>query len=62
MKRPLHTLIRLLGCMTMLLFLVALFFGIIFQKQDTVAFFAVTGSIAGIISIFSSLIYWIMSP
>ena len=61
MKRALHTLIRLLGYLSILLLVVGLFFGI-FEKQDTAALFAIPGAGAGFIFIFSSLIYWIMSP
>ena len=63
MKRPLHTLIRLLGCMTILLFLTGLFFGIFFRgKEDTAGLLGAIGSIAGMIYVISSVIYWYMDP
>ena len=62
MKRLLGKLIRLLGCMTMLLFLTGLFFGIFLEKQDTAGFLGVTGAIAGLIYIFSGFIYTVMIP
>ena len=63
MKKLLLSLIRQLGCMTILLYLTGLFFGIFFPgKQDMLGFFVVTGSIAGIIYIISSVIYWYLDP
>ena len=56
MKRLLHTLIRQLGCMTILLFLVGLIFGIFFEDQDTAGFFGAIGSIVGFIYICSGFI------
>ena len=58
MKRPLYTLIRLLGCMTILLYLAGLFFGIFFpEKQDTLGFFVFTGFITGIIYVSLGFIF-----
>ena len=61
MKRLLLSLIRQLGCMTILLLLIGLFFAIS-EKQDTAALFYIPGLGAGLIYIFSSLIYWYMDP
>ena len=63
MKKLLLSMIRQLGCMTILLFLAGLFFGIFFpEKEDMLVFFVVTGSIAGMIYIISSVIYWLRDP
>ena len=62
MKRLLLSLIRQLGCMTILLFLAGLFFGIFLENQDTAGFLGATGVVAGMIYIISSVIYWFLDP
>ena len=62
MKRLLGKLIRLLGCMTMLLFLTGLFFGIFLEKEDTAGFLGAIGGIAGLIFTVSGLIYTLLIP
>ncbi len=57
MKKLLGKLISLLGCMTILLFLAGVFFGIFLENQDTAGFLGATGAVAGLIFIFSGLIY-----
>ena len=60
MKRPLGKLIRLLGCMTILLYLIGLFFGIFFEDQDTAGFFGAIGSVAAFIYLILGFIYTVM--
>ena len=62
MKRLLGKLIRLLGCMTMLLFLTGLIFGMFLEKEDTAGFLGAIGGIAGLIFTFSGFIYTVMIP
>ena len=57
MKRPFFILIRLLGCMAILLLLTGLFFGI-FEKQDTAVLLGILGAVASGIYFCSIFIYW----
>ena len=62
MKRLLGKLIRLLGCMTMLLFLTGLIFGIFLEKEDIAGFLGAIGGIAGLIFVFTGFIHTVMIP